>query len=148
MIEHEHEVVGIAVASSTLAESADAAVVAFDCRVGEPVLGPRGDTIDVAPEHLPEPDEWFEPRPVEQAAPAHQELAHAARSRIGPGMFELLLEDVGPEEAPVHREQQGKRTASTPVHAAVLAQQQEPLAADGLAIRAAATPELLLADLI
>jgi hypothetical protein len=33
------------------------------------------------------------------------------------------------------------------VHAAVLAQQEEPLATDGLAIRAATTPELLLADL-
>jgi hypothetical protein len=40
MIEHEHEVVGVAVAAGALAESAHAAVVAFERGVGESVLRP------------------------------------------------------------------------------------------------------------
>src|SRR6266545_680883 len=65
MIEHDHEVLRVAVAAGAVAEPADTAVVALECGVGESVLGPREHAGEVAVEHGVEADERREPRLID-----------------------------------------------------------------------------------
>jgi hypothetical protein len=65
--------------SRALAESVEAAAVAFEGGVGDVVLGPGEDAGPVALENVVELDERAEPGPVEEAPPADQEVVRAAR---------------------------------------------------------------------
>src|SRR5918911_671600 len=105
MIEHQHQVIGIAIAVSALADSADSAVVAFKSYVGQPVPCPGDDAVDMTHQHVVERDERGEPRPVEQSAPSNEEVAHTLLGRVGPRVLELLLEQPGLEQAMVHAQQ-------------------------------------------
>src|SRR5262249_20569988 len=63
-------------------------------------------------------------------------------------MVELLLEQVGLEQPAVHGQQRHEVAALAAAQAAELGQQQPLLAADRVAVHAAAPEELLLADLV
>src|ERR1041384_4050421 len=45
MIEHQHQVIGIAIAVRSLADGTNAGFVAFEGRVGEPMAGPGNDAL-------------------------------------------------------------------------------------------------------
>src|SRR5690348_8896172 len=148
MIEDQHQVIWITIAMRSLADGTYTAVVAFEGSVGQPVAGPSNDAIDMTHQHVVEPDERGEPRPVEQLAPSLEELAHALLGRVGPSVLELLLEQVGLEQAAIHGQQLHELATPASRQAPVLGQEQPLLAADRVAVDASTSEELLPAYLL
>src|SRR5438132_13045138 len=140
MIEHEHQVVRVAIATRSLADVADACVVALECGVREPVLRPRCDAVEMPHQHLPELDERTESCPVERLAPAGNEPLHPALGRVRPRVLEVLLEHVGAEQSRGLHQQDGELAAASPVNAPMLLEQEPLLAATRGAIATAAPP--------
>src|SRR5262245_22993871 len=132
----------------TLADGSDAAVVALKGGVGHAVACPGDDAVDMAHQHVVEVDERSDPRPVEQGAPSAEERAHPLLGGVGPGVLELLLEQVGLEQAAVHDQQRHELAAAPAREAPVLGQEQPLLAADRVAVGAAAPEELPSANLL
>ena len=102
MIEHQHQVIGIPVTMGSLANGAYTAIVAFEGSIGQAMACPGNNPIDMTHQHVVELNEGLETRPVEQAAPPLKELPHALFRRVGPRVSELLLEQIGLEQAAVH----------------------------------------------
>src|SRR5919205_1168299 len=148
MVQHDHQVVRVAIAASALADRANAGVVAFERGVGQVMPDPGQDAGQMRLNRLPEALERAQPLPAQHATPNDQQRAHLELVDGAPDRVELLFEQVGLLQATVEPQKDIEVAAAAPVETSAFPQEQELLAADDVAIASAPPPELGLAHLV